>query len=155
LGGRIGDRNGYLLTAASGLVLASGALWALPVILDVSALISVSIVFGMAQALILPSCVALFANQIDYRHTGSGTGFFWFDEKPWKDLRTDSRRVARASSSDFLDALVAFRTFDSVFTLHVLFLDGAQRNSSDYGLNFFEPKISEISLLNFFFFHIT
>ncbi|MEK9835239.1 MAG: MFS transporter [Deltaproteobacteria bacterium] len=76
LGGRIGDRNGYLLTAASGLVLASGALWALPVILDVSALISVSIVFGMAQALILPSCVALFANQIDYRHTGSGTGFF-------------------------------------------------------------------------------
>ena len=80
--------------------------------------------------------------------------FFWFDEKPWKDLRTDSRRVARASSSDFLDALVAFRTFDSFFTHHVLFIDGAQRNSSDFGLNFFEPKIIEISLLNFFF-HIT
>ena len=76
LGGRIGDRNGYLFTAASGLVLASGALWALPVIPNVSSLISVSIVFGMAQALILPSCVALFANQIDYRYTGSGTGIF-------------------------------------------------------------------------------
>ena len=79
--------------------------------------------------------------------------FFWFDEKPWKDLWTDSRRVARVSSSDFLDALVAFRTFDYFFTHHVLFIDGAQRNSANYGLNFFEPKISEISLLNFFFSH--
>ena len=63
--------------------------------------------------------------------------FFWFDEKPWKDLWTDSRRVARPSSSDFLDALVAFRTFDSFFTHHVLFLGGAQRNSANYVLNLF------------------
>ena len=52
LGGKIGDRNGYLSTAASGLVLASGALWALPVIPNVSSLIGVSIVFGMALSLI-------------------------------------------------------------------------------------------------------
>ena len=61
--------------------------------------------------------------------------------------------MARLSSSDFLDALVAFQTFDSFLTDHVLFIDGAQRNSSDFELNFFEPKISEISLLYFFFSH--
>ena len=76
---------------------------------------------------------------------------FWFNEKSWKDMRTDSRRVARPSSSDFLDALVAFRTFDSFFTHHVLFIDRAQRNSADFVLNFFEiKKVKSLSLISFF-----
>ena len=57
-GGRIGDRNGYLFTAASGLVLLQEHFGHFLYPRCVS-LISVSIVFGMAQALILPSCVAL------------------------------------------------------------------------------------------------
>ena len=75
-GGRVGDRFGYLLTAVLGLMFVSGALSALPIVSDETSMLGLSMVFGMSQALILPSCVALFATRIDQLHTGTGTGLF-------------------------------------------------------------------------------
>ena len=73
-GGRLSDRLGYLPIAASGMLLASISLGLLPLANTPSFLLLLALGFGFSQALIFPSTLALFAQKMDDRHTGTGAG---------------------------------------------------------------------------------
>ena len=74
IGGRLSDRLGYLPVAASGMLLAAFAMGLMPLMQSPLSLLMLAIVFGLSQALIFPSTLALFADNMDARHTGTGAG---------------------------------------------------------------------------------
>ena len=74
IGGRLSDRLGYLPVAASGMLLAALAMGLMPLMQSPLSLLMLAIVFGLSQALIFPSTLALFAEKMDARHTGTGAG---------------------------------------------------------------------------------
>ena len=73
-GGRLSDRTGHLPVTAGGMMLAALSLGLMPIATSTQPLLLLAIGIGLAQALIFPSIVALYAQKIDYRHTGAGTG---------------------------------------------------------------------------------
>ncbi|MDP6216051.1 MAG: MFS transporter [SAR324 cluster bacterium] len=73
-GGRLSDRLGYLPVAASGMLLAAISLGLLPLTNSPLNLLILAISFGLSQALIFPSTLALFAEKMDTSHTGTGAG---------------------------------------------------------------------------------
>ncbi len=73
-GGRLSDRLGYLPVAASGMLLAAISLGLLPLANNPLSLLILAIGFGLSQALIFPSTLALYAEKMDTRHTGTGVG---------------------------------------------------------------------------------
>ncbi len=72
-GGRLSDRTGYLPVTAAGMMLAALSLGLLPFATS-SQLLLLALGIGLAQALIFPSILALYAQKIDSRHTGAGAG---------------------------------------------------------------------------------
>jgi MFS family permease len=74
LGGRLSDRLGYLPIAASGMLLAAFAMGLIPLVQSPFGLLMLALGFGLSQALIFPSTLALFAKKMDARHTGTGAG---------------------------------------------------------------------------------
>jgi len=73
-GGRLSDRLGYLPVAAFGMLLAAISLGLLPLTNSPLSLLILAISFGLSQALIFPSTLALYAEKMDTRHTGTGVG---------------------------------------------------------------------------------
>ncbi len=73
-GGRLSDRLGYLPVAAFGMLLAAISLGLLPLANNPLSLLILAIGFGLSQALIFPSTLALYAEKMDTRHTGTGVG---------------------------------------------------------------------------------
>ena len=73
-GGRLSDRLGYLPVAASGMLVAAISLGLLALANSPLSLLMLAIGFGLSQALIFPSTLALFAEKMDTRHTGTGAG---------------------------------------------------------------------------------
>ncbi|MBS1255678.1 MAG: putative multidrug resistance protein MdtD [Deltaproteobacteria bacterium] len=73
-GGRLSDRLGYLPVTAAGMMLAALSLGLLPLVETSLPLLLLAIVFGLAQALIFPSTLALYAHSMDSSHTGAGAG---------------------------------------------------------------------------------
>ena len=73
-GGRLSDRTGHLPVTAAGMMLAALSLGFMPIASSTQPLFLLAIGIGLAQALIFPSIVALYAQKIDSRHTGAGTG---------------------------------------------------------------------------------
>jgi MFS family permease len=73
-GGRLSDRKGYLPVVSCGMLLAAFSLGLLPLANTPSFLLLLALSFGLAQALIFPATLALFAQQMDVRHTGAGVG---------------------------------------------------------------------------------
>ena len=74
LGGRLSDRTGYLPVTAAGMMLASFSLGLMPFATSPQPLLLLAMGIGLAQALIFPSILALYAQKIDSRHTGAGAG---------------------------------------------------------------------------------
>ena len=72
-GGRLSDRTGYLPVTVAGMMLAALSLGLLPFATS-SQLLLLALGIGLAQALIFPSILALYAQKIDSRHTGAGAG---------------------------------------------------------------------------------
>ena len=72
-GGRLSDRTGYLPVTVAGMMLAALSLGLLPFATS-SQLLFLALGIGLAQALIFPSILALYAQKIDSRHTGAGAG---------------------------------------------------------------------------------
>ena len=68
LGGRLGDKFGYLLTVVAGMVVIAGAIFYIPSAKQLVALLTTASVIGVAQALIFPSTLAM----ISIRFTGQG-----------------------------------------------------------------------------------
>ena len=75
LGGRLGDRIGYLRAIAMGFLLIAPAVALLPLASSDSHLLLVAIVLGCGQGLIFPSTVALVSDRIPPQHLGAGMGF--------------------------------------------------------------------------------
>ena len=73
-GGRLSDRTGYLPVTAAGMMLAALSLGLLPFASSSQLLLLLALGIGLAQALIFPSILALYAQKIDSRDTGAGAG---------------------------------------------------------------------------------
>jgi MFS family permease len=74
VGGRLGDRVGYVWSICSGMGALGLALLLLPLAQGTSGLMTLAVVMGTAQALIFPATVALVSTQINERHVGAGMG---------------------------------------------------------------------------------
>lgn len=74
VGGRLGDRYGYVPLIGVGMVLLSAGLAIVPGMSDLGLLLP-ALLTGAAQALIFPSTVALVTRQIDEGALGAGMGF--------------------------------------------------------------------------------
>ena len=75
LGGRLGDRVGYLRAIAVGFLLIAPALALLPLASSGGHLLLIAIALGCGQGLIFPSTVALVSDGIPPQHLGTGMGF--------------------------------------------------------------------------------
>ncbi len=74
IGGRLGDRLGYLATVPMGMAAAAAALALLTVADGVAPLLGLAVLIGAAQALIFPSTLALVSGAVGERHVGAGFG---------------------------------------------------------------------------------
>jgi MFS family permease len=74
LGGRLGDRWGYLPVIACGMLLGALALALLPGSEGAVGLLALAVLIGLAQALIFPTTLALFGSRIPPQHLGAGMG---------------------------------------------------------------------------------
>jgi len=74
LGGRLGDRHGYLPVIASGMLLGAVTFALLPGSENAMGLLGLAFLIGIAQALIFPCTLALFGARIAPQHTGAGMG---------------------------------------------------------------------------------
>jgi MFS family permease len=74
IGGRVGDRLGYLWTICLGMVVLGITLPPLTLAQGSFSLIMLSVFLGVGEALISPSTVALVSTQIDERYLGAGMG---------------------------------------------------------------------------------
>ena len=73
-GGRLSDRKGNLPVISAGMMLAALSMGLIPFATSPQPLLLLAVGFGLAQALIFPSIIALYAQKIDPRHTGAGAG---------------------------------------------------------------------------------
>jgi len=76
IGGRIGDRTGYLPAIAGGLALLAVALLWLPGVSGGAALLAVAVIGGVGQGMIFPSTVAMVGNAVGSGHLGLGLGIY-------------------------------------------------------------------------------
>ncbi|MDA1349032.1 MAG: MFS transporter [Chloroflexi bacterium] len=74
IGGRLGDRFGYLTTVPAGMVVLAAALPLLTLVEGVAYLMGVAVLMGAAQALVFPSTLALVSNSVGDRNLATGLG---------------------------------------------------------------------------------
>lgn len=106
-GGRFGDKKGYRLAIALGMVLLGLALPALTYADGIPALMGVALLTGIGQALIFPSTTALVSVQISGSNLGAGMG-----------LRGTLRNAGKVSGPILGGILI--QRFDYGGTFHVL-----------------------------------
>jgi MFS family permease len=75
VGGRFGDRVGYLTAINTGYLVLAIGFWLLPYATAQVELLGIAIFVGAGQGLIFPSTVALVSRCVDARHLGVGMGF--------------------------------------------------------------------------------
>jgi MFS family permease len=74
LGGRIGDRVGYLKAVSAGMLGMAAALALMALAADGPAMLAPALLMGVAQALVFPSTIALVSAKADEAHLGAGMG---------------------------------------------------------------------------------
>ena len=74
LGGRIGDRIGYLKSVPAGMLGMAAALVLMAMAASGPAMLVPAVLMGVAQALVFPSTMALVSTEADERHLGAGMG---------------------------------------------------------------------------------
>lgn len=106
LGGRLGDRVGYLRTIAVGFLLIAPAVALLSVASNGIHLLLIAIVLGCGQGLIFPSTVALVSDRIPPQHLGTGMGFMG-----------TMRNVGKVLGPLLTGLLLGWLDYDAVFQL--------------------------------------
>ncbi len=106
LGGRLGDRVGYLRTIAVGFLLIAPAVALLSVATNGIHLLLIAIVLGCGQGLIFPSTVALVSDRIPPQHLGTGMGFMG-----------TMRNVGKVLGPLLTGLLLGWLDYDAVFQL--------------------------------------
>ena len=74
IGGRLGDRIGFVTMAIAGMVVLGAALFLLPVSAGGAAMIAPAVLIGVAQAIVFPSTVALVSARVDAEYLATGMG---------------------------------------------------------------------------------
>ena len=74
LGGRIGDRVGYMKSVPAGMLGMAAALVLMALAASGPAMLVPAVLMGVAQALVFPSTMALVSTEADGRHLGAGMG---------------------------------------------------------------------------------
>lgn len=74
IGGRLGDRIGFVPMAVAGMVVLGAALLLLPMSANGVMLIVPAVLIGVAQAIVFPSTVALVSARVDAGHLATGMG---------------------------------------------------------------------------------
>ena len=74
LGGRVGDRFGYVVAVPLGMVVLAVVLPVLPLARNGLTLISLAVVMGAAQALVFPSTIALVSARVREGRVATGMG---------------------------------------------------------------------------------
>jgi MFS family permease len=74
LGGRIGDRAGYLVAVPVGMVVLAAALTLVPVAGHIAFLMGLAVMIGTSQALVFPSTMALVSTRVDENTLATGMG---------------------------------------------------------------------------------
>ena len=74
VGGRVGDRIGYLRSVPAGMIGMAAALVLMALAGGGAAMLVPAVLMGVAQALVFPSTMALASAETDERHLGAGMG---------------------------------------------------------------------------------
>ena len=74
IGGRLGDRIGFVPMAVAGMIVLGAALFLLPMSATGVVMIVPAVLIGVAQAIVFPSTVALVSARVDARHLATGMG---------------------------------------------------------------------------------
>ena len=74
LGGRIGDRTGYLVAVPVGMVILAAALVLIPIAGHTAFLMGLAVMIGTSQALVFPSTVALLSTRVNEDTLATGMG---------------------------------------------------------------------------------
>lgn len=74
LGGRIGDRAGFLVAVPMGMVVLASALILIPIAGNAGFLMGLAVMIGTSQALVFPSTVALVSTRVDEDTLATGMG---------------------------------------------------------------------------------
>ncbi len=104
LGGRLGDRFGYLNSIGLGMICLAGTLFALLAVNTTIPLLAVALLAGVAQGLILPCTVALIGSAVDDEHQGAAMGLFG-----------SLRNIGKVAGPIAVGALLQVYSFPAVF----------------------------------------
>jgi len=132
VGGRIGDRAGYLPAIAAGVALVAVALLWLPQVSGGAALLAVAVLGGVGQGLIFPSTVAMIGGAIGADHLGLGLGIYG----TLKNLGKVAGPLAAGLLLEHMPYEVLFRTLAGVAiiaSIGVLLVHRHQRRLSSSG----------------------
>ncbi|HCF72328.1 MAG: MFS transporter [Proteobacteria bacterium] len=116
LGGRLGDRLGYLRIIPLGLLLIAPALGLLPLAGSGTQLLLISITIGAGMGLIFPSTVALVSDGISAQFLGAGMGFLGTMRNAGKVIGP----VLTGLALGWLDYAVVFQLTGVVMTIVAL-----------------------------------
>ncbi len=110
VGGRVGDRVGYLPAIAGGIAVIAAALLWLPAVAGGPALLTVALLAGAGQGLIFPSTVAMVGTSVGAGHLGLGLGIYG----TLKNLGKVAGPVLAGLLLEHLPYEAVFRTFGAL-----------------------------------------
>lgn len=106
VGGRIGDRAGFLVAVPVGMMLLALSLTLIPVAGSLILLMGVAVIIGSSQALVFPSTVALVSTQVDEERLATGMG-----------LMGTLRNAGKVAGPALAGVLISWLDYDVTFRL--------------------------------------
>ena len=106
VGGRIGDRAGFLVAVPVGMTLLALSLTLIPAAGSLVLLMGVAVMIGASQALVFPSTVALLSTRVDERRLATGMG-----------LMGTLRNAGKVAGPALAGVLISWLDYDLTFRL--------------------------------------
>ena len=106
VGGRIGDRAGFLVAVPVGMMLLALSLTLIPVAGSLILLMGVAVIIGASQALVFPSTVALVSTRVDEERLATGMG-----------LMGTLRNAGKVAGPALAGVLISWLDYDVTFRL--------------------------------------
>ena len=114
IGGRIGDRAGFLVAVPVGMMLLALSLTLVPVAGNLVLLMGLAVLIGSSQALVFPSTVALLSTRVDEERLATGMG-----------LMGTLRNAGKVAGPALAGVLISWLDYDLTFRLMGLTLAAA------------------------------
>ena len=130
LGGRLGDRLGYLRVIPLGLLLIAPALGLLPLAISGTHLLLIAVAMGAGMGLVFPSTIALVSDRIPSPFLGAGMGFLGTMRNAGKVIGP----VVTGLALGWLDYAAVFQLTSAAVAIIALAIYTAQSRRSFAGL---------------------